>query len=59
MLWYVLMFYWLLLVIDLPMAICFILFIILPEKVVKTDDNGQREENYDDDQLNSKHNSML
>ena len=41
------------------MAICFILFIILPEKIDKIDDNGQHKENYDDDQLDGKHNSML
>ena len=40
-------------------ACLFYLFIILPEKVVKIDDNGQREENYDDDQLDGKHNLLL
>ena len=44
---------------DFPMPICFVLFIILPETIDKSDDNSQREENYDDDQLDGKHNLML
>ena len=45
--------------IDLPTAICFILFIILPETIDIIDGNGQHEEHDDDDQLDGKHNSLL
>ena len=41
------------------MPICYILFIILPETIVKIDDSDQCEEHDDDDQLDGKHNSML